>query len=470
MKSKLVLKLWLVGLALAILIPGTVMAQGGLNYQSGVQVFNLEAAMATITLTYYNQDGTVEAAVDDTIAANSSKTYFPLTGVTVGFNGSLVISSNRQITAISNLVNDSFTYGAAITSFSAGSTSFNLPLVMCNNSNFNTFFNVQNTGTADADVTVNYLPGSHGSPRSETAIIKPGAAKTFDQATGSSTVNCSTLAGGDGKFIGSATITSNEPIVASLMQLNTVDFRVLMGYNGFAAGSPTVNLPLVMANNNGFYTGFQIQNTGPGSTNVTVSYAPNTISNGFQPSNESCSLAMGASCTLLQNSGQWTSRYVGAATLTNDSSSNLVAIVNQVSLGGGGLGPFGTAYEGFNPASATSNVSAALIMSNNSGYYTGVQVQNVGDTACGSVTIDYSSNLAGAFNPANENFSLAAGASTSVIQNGSSPANGGINNWGTNRYIGSAEISAPGCSIVAIVNEVAFTAGDQFFTYNGFNR
>ena len=53
-----------------------------------------------------------------------------------------------------------FSYGAATTSFSAGATEVNLPLVMCNNSGFDTWFNIQNAGASDATVTVTYTPGT----------------------------------------------------------------------------------------------------------------------------------------------------------------------------------------------------------------------------------------------------------------------------------------------------------------------
>jgi hypothetical protein len=226
-----------------------------------------------------------------------------------------------------------------------------------------------------------------------------------------------------------------------------------------------------MANNSGFYTGVQIQNVDSSQTNVTVDYAPNTVGS-FNPTNDTCNLDPGESCTLIQNAGKWTGKYIGAATITNSADQNLVAIVNQVSLGGSGIGPFGTAYEGFDPTSATANVSAPLVMANNSGYYTGIQVQNVGNSTCSDVTINYGPNVApgGTFNPADENFSLAAGGSKTIIQNSTPDKNGGVNDWTGKRYIGSAEISSSGCSIVAIVNEVAIVSGDQFFSYDGFNH
>ena len=462
----------LLSLLLAMLIPASGLAQGGLTYTSGVQVVNLDTSTATIKLIYYNQDGTEAANVDDTIAGSSSKTYFPI-GAPAGFNGSLVISADRPIAAIANTITPDFTYGAATTSFSAGNTTFSLPLVMCNNSGFDTWFNVQNAGGSNANITIDYLPGSDGTADSETDTITPGASHTFDQSTGSSTVNCGTLAdAGTGKFIGGAVITSDQPVVATVMQVSTSGFDVLMGYNGFASGSSEISLPLIMANNNSFYTGVQVQNTGTAQTTVTLEYASNTAGS-FTPTDDTCVLDPGESCTKIQNSGQWTGQYIGAATVTQTGSEPLVAIVNQVSTGpAAGLGPYGTAYEGFDPSVATSNASAPLVMANNSGYYTGIQTQNVGGGDACAITIDYGPNTAsgGTFNPVNESFTLDVGESKTIIQNGAPAGNGGSNNWtGVGAYIGSAQISASGCDIVAIVNEVSLISGDNFFSYDAFN-
>lgn len=447
------------------------------TYTSGFQVQNLEAAEATVVLEFYKQDGTLAVTPPPqyTIAGNSSKTFFPISDAPAGFNGSLVISSDKDIRAVSNLVGSGpGNYFAATNGFQAGATEVSLPLVMCNNSGFDTFFNVQNAGSADANITINYVPGSNGTARSETATIKPGAAKTFDQTAGSATVNCATLADGTGKFIGSAKVTSNQPVVATLMQLNTGGFKVLMGYGGFTQGSATVALPLVMANNSGLYTGVQVQNVGTTATTVTIAYSANTAGSGT-PANETFSLAPGASKTIIQNgappgngsANNWgtVGKYIGGAVITNSGNQPLVAIVNQV-LPSPALG---SAYEGFDPATATTKVSAPLIMSNNSTYYTGIQVQNVSGSSA-NVTIKYGPNTAGAFAPADEVFALAAGASKTIIQNGAAPGNGStVNNWGTNKYIGSATITANG-SIVAIVNQVSFSVpGDQFATSDAFN-
>jgi hypothetical protein len=410
-----------------------------LTYSSGFQVQNLSVATANIQIKYIDQAGNLVNSKTDTIAANSSKTYFPIDAPS-GFNGSVIIESDQQVVAIVNTVGDGL-YFASTTGFSSGSTSINLPLLMKGNSGFDTWFNVQNTGTASTDVTVTYSNGT-----TETATIPPGAAKTFDQAT-----NASLTA----PFVGSATVTSTvENIVATVMQVGTGGTKALLGYNSFGNGSTTITAPLVMANNSGFFTGIQVMNVGTAPTDVTITYGANTSGGSLTPTADTCAaLQVGQSCTKLQLGGQWASKYVGGATVTNSAGQNLVAIVNQLSLVGQG-----TAYEGFDPAGASTSVVAPLVMANNSGFFTGIQVQNVGTGNC-DIAVTYGPNTAGSFAPAAESFTgLTPGSSNTFLQTGSS--------W-PSIYVGSATITGTGasCKVASIVNELAFGAGDKFMTY-----
>jgi hypothetical protein len=447
-------------LVAALMLPALVSAQGaGITWNSGFQVQNLENAEASISIVYYNQDGTeaVAGGVSDTIPAMGSKTYYPIHPDGT-FNGSVVISSDKQVVAIANLLaSGAVTAASSSNSFSAGAMTVNLPLIMRANYGFDTWFNVQNTGTSATNVTVTYYPGSAGnSGVTENATIQPGAAATFDQGTNSAL--------GD-MFVGSAVVTSDsQAIVATAEQVgSTESFMVLMGYNGFVAGSTTVELPLVMANNYGFYTGIQCQNGGTGSTTVTVDYGPNAAG-AWEASDESATVAAGASHTFLQLasvSAQWTELYVGSATVTSDPEQPLMCMVNQVLAGATAPDPdFGTAYEGFDPAGASSQASAPLIMAKNYGYYTGVQVQNVSGADPCNVTLTFSANTVGAFTPTSESESIASGASHTFLQSGGQ--------W-TDTYVGSATIAGDGCSVVAIVNQFLPGGSDQFFTYNAFN-
>ena len=115
--------------------------------------------------------------------------------------------------------------------------------------------------------------------------------------------------------------------------------RCLMGYDGFTAGSPTVALPLIMANNSGFYTGIQVQNVGASSTNVTVAYSANNVrrQQSGQRDVHSCVGRLQDDPPERCASWQWqcqqlghVGKYVGGATITNSANQPLVAIVNQV--------------------------------------------------------------------------------------------------------------------------------------------
>jgi hypothetical protein len=434
-------------LAAFIVAPGA--SAQSITWTSGFQVQNLGPSTANIVIKYYNQDGSQPIAdVSDTVPAMGSKTYYPI-HTADGFNGSVVVEGDQAIVAIANTLGNNPQYAASTESFSAGATTIGLPLIMRANGGYYTWFNVQNAGVADATVTVEYVAGSAGNDYTAPAVtIKPGAAKTFSQRD---------LTQLGAKFVGSAVVTSNgEPIVATVMQVGEV-FKNMLGYNGFTGGSTTVNMPLIMANNSGYYTGFQVQNVGTAPTTITIKYGSN-LSGSFAPSDETATLQPQESKTFIQNGAGWTQKYVGSATITTDGEP-VVAIVNQVKQTGVALG---TAYNGFDPAKATSKVSAPLIMANNNGYYTGVQVMNVG-TAATTITVTYGPNTAGTYAPPAESATLQPGDSYNSIQSSGA--------WTGNKYVGSMSVDASGGGdVVMIVNQIWPAAlGDQFMTYDGFN-
>lgn len=464
-------------------------AQGGLVYNSGIQIVNNGTDVANIILTFYNPDGTY-LSFPDTIALGSANTYFGATmpsGLPADFKGSLVVSSDQPLSAIANLTGagGGTSYNASTTSFSSGELEFNLPLIMCNNNGYNTFFNVQNTGSSDAHITVYYVPGpKYGSASSETATIPSGAAMTFDQATGSTTKNCSNIGTTRGavlSFIGSVKIISDVPVVATVMELNTSVVKAMMGYNGFAKGATKISAPLIMANN-GINTSIQVMNVGTLTTTVTIDYSSYTNPyNGaiVHPADDTCVLGPGKACGKLNNpasdpkwpSGSKADRYVGGATLTTDNGQKIVAIVNQ------NYPTFASSYEGIDVNDATANVSLPFITSNVGGSLsTSLSVQNVGTGDCSTITIHYAANTAPGQTWQVPNdvviSNLSSGSTKAVLQSGTDLAG---NVWptagGPVRYKGSAEVSAPGCQIAVIVNENgAMAGGDNFLTYNGFNH
>jgi len=408
------------------------------TYTSGFQVQNLEATQAAITITFYNQDGSQAAQVQDTVTPNGSKTYFPLNQVADGFNGSVVISSDKQVAAIGNILGDG---GIAAASYSAATTGSNqvlIPLLMKDNSGYNTWFNVQNTGASVAAVTVNYSDGT-----TATANVQPGAAHTFNQAQETHTPK-----------VFSAVVDSDQPVAVTVIEENA---SVMFAYSGFPSGTTAPVMPLINANNAGYVTGLQVQNTGASESTVTVSYTASPVAGTDCTETQSIPAGQSKTYALYSFAGVplegmtttcTTARFVGSAKVTtNSANSPLTVIVNQLSAINGG------AYNGF--AGGGEVVVMPLIMDRNSGYWTGFNIQNIGAAAT-TVSCSFT-NSSVTVGPT----TLQPGEALNALQNGALG----------DKYVGSATCTASaGSEIIGVVNEVGpAAAADQLLVYEGVN-
>jgi hypothetical protein len=236
---------------------------------------------------------------------------------------------------------------------------------------------------------------------------------------------------------------------------------MLFGYNGFIAGDPNPVMPLVQANNFGYTSGIQIQNTGGSSTSVTVQFTP---SDAGTACTQTQTVAAGASETfglLAWDAGDANSdndcvngeTFVGSAEVTgNTAAQDLVAIVNQHDFAGN----MGASYGSFSPASATGKVVMPLIMQDNYGYFTGFNVMNVGAAATDvTCTFSGSSYTEGPT-------TLNPGEAMTAVQYGTALGAG---------YVGSAVCTATaGGEIIGVVNETLLGSGqDTFLVYEAFN-
>lgn len=443
--NKMVLRLFLLLALLATLVAAeraAVSAQGAFPvYTSGVQIANLESTEAQVILRAFNQDGTTNGQdLVDTIAANGSKTYFPISNVSSGFNGSLVVSSSKKIAAISNILSsDSQDVQKAAASYvgrDAGALTVRLPLLNKGNSGFNTWFSVQNAGTAQAVVNVAYSDGT-----SNSATIEPGAAKVFYQSQESHTA-----------AVFAGTVTSTQPLVAAVIQESD---SVMFAYTGFTgAGSTAPVFPLVNANNANYVTGIQVQNGGTQETTVTLAYTPSSAGSACTETQtiaagDSKTFALAAFANGANSNCAATVRFIGSAKVTvNTSNQPLVGIGNQLlpNINGG-------AYGSFSADEATNQVVMPLIMDRNGGYSTGFSVQNVGTTAT-AVNCTFTNSgitVTGNLNPDQALADLQG------------------NKLG-DRYVGAATCTAAaaGSKIVGVVNELgSATTVDQLLVYEG---
>jgi hypothetical protein len=429
------------------------------SYTSCFQLANLGTSLANITVEYYSQTSGLVASPTDSIGGSGSKTYCPLSAVSSGFNGSVVVSSDQPLAAIGNVAGDPSFAGfmASYSGFSGGNPSASLPLLMKDNFGYSTWFNVQNVGSGSANVSVNYSDGTTASKSS----LAAGRSWTFNQLSEGHATG----------WVGSGTVTATGSDIAVTVIEVGATVPQLFAYDGFAGSSTTPVMPLVQANNFGYFTGIQLQNTGGSSTNVTVSYTPAGAGSACTetksiPAHQSRTFALyafsntfGADPQPGTNNCNKTNTFIGSARVTtNSASQGLVGIVNQVNNAAGK----GAAYGSFGPAAATSKVVMPLIADRNFGYYTGFNIQNVG-TSSTNVHCTFS----GSTKTAQVN-GLGAGQAFNLVQGTAS----GFLNLG-NGYVGSGTCVASGGTdnkIVGVVNYVSSAGQDTLMVYEGTNQ
>jgi hypothetical protein len=435
-------------LIFVILISGLGIAQspakaGAFTYQSSINLQNLENAVAHITVHYYLPDGSEDpnSPVGDTITALGSKVYFPIP-TEAGFSGSVVIESDTLLASISNIIGGNYKAAAAYVGSSNGGTPVLLPLLMKGNGGYNTWFNVQNAGGDTANVSVAYSDGGSAS-----ASIAPGAAKTFDQAAETHT-----------KTVFSAKVTSDQPIAATVLEENP---GIMFAYSGFITTSTNPVMPLVNEYNAGYRTGITIQNSGDTATNVTVSYTPSGAGTACTetqniPAGENKTFAYDAFTDGSNSTCVALAKFVGSGKVTTNSANQpLNAIVNQLK-----SGVNGEAYGAFDPSTATGTVVLPLIMNANGGYWTSINLMNVGQETT-DVTCTFT---------AYGNLVLPTPTATLDPNEGVSFLQNALDEFGpSTKYVGSATCTASS-NIIAVVNEVGpLSTADQLMVYEGFN-
>jgi len=173
-----------------------------------------------------------------------------------------------------------------------------------------------------------------GGPYTETAIVGPGQAHTFYQPANAELP--------DG-FIGSAVVTSDQPIVAIVNQVNYVAGKGL-SYSCFSGGTKNISAPLLCKRYNNWDTGIQVQNIGAGTTTVWVTYYRTNGPGG--PWTESHVLAPYEFYTFYQPDNEdLPDDFLGSAVITS-TTQPIVAIVNEVNYAR--LGDTSLSYGGIN--------------------------------------------------------------------------------------------------------------------------
>jgi hypothetical protein len=478
------------------------------------QVANLGAAATTIHVDYYAADGTVARAVDyaDVPAGGSVTVQQSLESELADGQYSAVISAGEPIAAVANQQLGTDGSGTSIPPFSSysgareGATEIMLPSIMYNWFGYYTELVIQNVGDASAvDISIEYFPttyagclaGATGETESVPSIPQYAGTtvsqvENLDLGASGLTDDCTVF---NGRFLGSAKITSSEPIVAIVNQ-HVQD--KLFTYNSFAGGTDTLLLPAYMRDYYGYYVALVVANPGGVTATVTITYTngdqgstPGDVVVGTHsvPAGENITIYDGPGDAVTDLSPTYPNGDGGCATGTCffgsamiSSDQPVVAIVNQEALPATGA-QAGT-YNGMSTAEGSSKVSVPLFQANFYGYYTSLTIMTVdGGEAVLDITYTSDSTYSSVQGHSKTYARTTVNGFLNISPGGGAtlPPPDDIYNdpeWqdtaGNRLFIGSAIIEVvSGSNVVAFVNSESSTAPgasstDSMYTYNAF--
>jgi hypothetical protein len=384
------------------------------------------------------------------------------------FSGSAVVASEYDVSVVvqnrhSSMITAYDGIGPATSTapdpgFAKAASTLRLPLIMRNyglyGHTWNTTIHIQNAGTATANVYV-YFYNQNGTSKDTDGpyTIQPGTSVELNQA------NDTELGS---SFVGTAKITSNRPVAATVNEVNTSNNRA-MAYNAFSSGALDVYLPLSFGNLWDLNSEIPMQNIGSGS-NVTVTYYEQGTSWSCDDSEYIGSNALYIFYPPSEPPCDMDGRL--AAAVARNSSSSLIALLDERRDVAAKLQYM--TYNGVaKTASMTSYASHVPILYREnygtSGWQSSIQVQNI-DTKNSWVCADF-------FNQSGDEVvyvcdSAAANRAVTFYL----PV---ITDLGNN-YVGSAVVEGfdRDCKVIAIANVQNFSmvGVDRGGGYNGFSR
>ena len=306
---------------------------------------------------------------------------------------------------------------------------------------YSTGFQVQNLSNATANVTIAFYPqGSGTASASVNAAIPANAAATY------ATLPSAVAAG----FTGGAVISSDQNVASLVNVIANGNFNYGASYSGVTAGAKSVQLPLLFKASFNFNTFFSVQNTSGTVANVTITY-----SNG---ATQTAQIQPGSSTQFDQsNNASLPAGFNGSAVVTSDQDV-AVAVVQA--------GPTTLlSYNGF--ATTSTTPVFPLINANNSGFITGISLQNAGTVAT-DVTVSYTHSSAGTDCTETQTIQPKGTAFFALNSFASSVAGENCANGAT--FVGSGKVTTNSASqpLVGIVNQLN-SRTNKGGSYNGAN-
>jgi hypothetical protein len=417
--------------------------------ETGLQVQNLSAASAQLTLTYYDQDGRTrpEWVERPSVAPNESYTFYAPgnPNLPAGFIGSAVVQSDQPIGAIVNEQTQPDARPFYVGTFVAPgtpSTTVYLPYAIKGVENRNSTITVQNAGTVPATVDARFFSADGLAARVQ-VFVPPLASRRLRLAD---------LGEVPAGMNAAATLVSDQPIVAigSVFDANT---GIMYAYTGVTGGAASQLAPLLFKERGGWESDLRVQNVSGSPVSIRVRVQP--TGGGTEITSAPVTVAANAPYTFRpRDMPELPAGLVASAQV--EASGNVVVIASEYNV----ERTTGMMYNAFGPGDGTPRISIPLIFKDRNGFDTGVQVQNVDNTDA-QVRITYRLSTGATYV---EFAVVPAGGSHTFYQ----PSNDEI----PAGSVGSAVVEniAGGQRLVAIVNQVNYVrGGDASSTYEGLN-
>ena len=182
-----------------------------------------------------------------------------------GTIGSATVSGGEDVSVAIIQVKSTPQVYAAYTAVSQPSGEIHVPLLHKNNSGWHSDLFIRNTGTAAANVTVNFKANTGTScPRSYSI-----------PANGLKVVSLDSVSCVGGTFIGSAWITASQPVAVASNQYHlnaSAQTDALMELEQVGNGAATVYAPLIQNYNYNWLSGIHLQNASASTNNLYVDF------------------------------------------------------------------------------------------------------------------------------------------------------------------------------------------------------
>lgn len=298
-------------------------------------IFNVGAAATTVTVSYYNQDGTPVSNATQTVniaghgstIVNQAATN---SGLPASFYGTALISApaGSQLAAqvLESNVGTHFTAIANAQPLSNAQTTLYAPAIFNDAFGFSTGSNIVNPSNSSVTVNVTYYDDSGTTYAAPAFQLAGNAVQPIFQGASGGTGLPST--GLPDQFSGSAVVTASGPVMMVVNEAGGSGSKSGV-YAAAASGGSNVGLPVLANGGYGYTTGTTVLNTSNNSISGSIQYYDLTgkAIGSSQPFN----IGPHASQLLYQGAAGLPQGFYGTAVVSTNSGNNLITTTNAQS-------------------------------------------------------------------------------------------------------------------------------------------